>query len=333
MQLYPRRLLIVVTLSLLFSVSLGLVTRRPAFADAPDGADTAPAGAVVSVPATTPQGDPQTFFAIDVRNQEYLTISSAAPENPTILGIMGDQIYGGDFISDTYTTLYAVNNSGDTFVGMDTATGALSVIGELGKPIGGGTWSGLAWDRTTGTLYASSAAASGAHLYTINMDTGAATSIGPVTGLQVLIDIAIHPTTGDLYGINTNDDNLYRIDKGTAAPTLIGALNYPADFAQGMDFDDNSGVLYWAAYRGSANGPGSIRTIDIATGNSTEIGIIGDGAPIRELDAFAWIAPDNPTAITLSDWTVGSDVPTPALLLVGLALAGILLVWRGRRSV
>ena len=330
MQRSIRRTLVVLLFGVVLSFAVGMATLTPVRADAPDGADTA-TGGVFTVPVATPNGDPQTFFAIDVRNQEFLTISTDATQSPTLLGVMGDQIYGGDFISDTYTTLYGVNNSGDTFVSMDTTTGALSVIGELGKPIGGGTWSGLAWDRTTGTVYASSAAASGAYLYTINMETGAATSIGPVTGLQVLIDIAIHPTTGDLYGINTNDDNLYRIDKATAAPTLIGALNYPSDFAQGMDFDDNSGVLYWAAYQGAAVGPGSIRTIDLTTGNSTEIGIIGDGSTIRELDAFAWIAPDSPTAVTLADWNATSDTATPALLMAGIALAGIVLVWRMRR--
>lgn len=331
MQKAHRRLVVVLFIAFIMAIGVGGLTIPTAWADTPDGVDTAPAAVAPPAPEVAPQGDPQTFFAIDVRNQEFLTISSAAPQAPTILGGLSDQIFGGDFLSDSYDLLYGVNNTSDQLVTVNTTTGAITNIGSLGAPIGDGTWSGLAWDQTTNTLYASSAAATGAYLYTINPTTGTPTPIGQVTGLNVLIDIAIHPTTGELYGIHTNDDSLYRINKSTAAPTLIGSLNYPADFAQGMDFDDNSGVLYWAAYRGAALGAGSIRTIDLATGNSSELGIIGDGSIIRELDGFAWINTGTPTAVTLADWNVAPATSGAFFLVGGLALLGIAAAWRFRR--
>lgn len=332
MQNSIRRTLVVLVVGMVVSLSISMLALPTAWADAPAGADTAPAAAGFPVSSVAPQGDPQTFFAIDVRNFEFLTITSSAPQTPTILGGFADAIFGADFISDSYDLLYALNNTTDEFITIDTSTGTPATIGSLGEPVGGGTWSGLAWDQTTGTLYASSAAASGATLYTINMSTGTPTTIGPVTGLTVLIDIAVHPTTGVLYGVDTSTDNLYTIDKATAAPTLVGALNYPANFAQGMDFDDNSGVLYWAAYQGAAVGPGSLRTIDLATGNSTDLGTIGDGATIRELDGFAWINTATPTAVMLDTLNATSAPSTLFLLVGGIVLLGTLALVRLRRA-
>ncbi len=332
MQYSIRRTLVVLVVGIVFSLSFGLVALSTARADAPAGADIAPAASTFPVSSGTPQGDPQTFFAIDVRNLEYLTITSASPQTPTILGGFADAIFGGDFISDSYDLLYALNNTTDEFITIDTTTGTVLPVGSLGEPVGGGTWSGLAWDQTTGTLYASSAAASGGTLYTINMATGAPTVVGPVTGVTVLIDIAVHPTTGVLYGIDTNTDSLYTIDKATGTPTLVGLLNFPANFAQGMDFDDNSGVLYWAAYQGAAVGPASLRTIDLATGNSTDLGTIGDGTTIRELDGFAWMDSATPTAVTLDMVNVTSDTSTLIVLVGGILLLGTLALMRIRRA-
>lgn len=330
MQNSIRRTLIVLVVGMVVSLSIGMLALPTARADAPAGADTAPAASAFPVSSVAPQGDPQTFFAIDVRNFEFMTITSASPQTPTILGGFADAIFGGDFISDSYDLLYALNNTTDEFITIDTTTGTPATIGSLGEPVGGGTWSGLAWDQTTGTLYASSAAATGATLYTINMSTGAPTVIGSVTGLTVLIDIAVHPTTGVLYGIDTATDNLYTIDKATAAPTLVGALNFPATFAQGMDFDDNSGVLYWAAYQGAAAGPGSLRIIDLATGNSTDLGTIGDGATIRELDGFAWVDTSTPTAVTLVDLNTTASATPLMFIVAGMVLVGIVMFGRKR---
>jgi hypothetical protein len=47
-----------------------------------------------------------------------------------------------------------------------------------------------------------------------------------------------------------------------------------------MDFDDVSGVLYWASYSAS----GELRTIDTMTGASTVVGAFPGGA---EVDSFA----------------------------------------------
>ncbi len=317
-----------VTLSfLLVAVLFVAVWSLPgiAHADDPAGADTAPATTSSVTAPTTAAGDPDTFFAVDVRNDAVLTLTSDAPATPAIITSFADDTFGGDFVNGDYTQLYVVDNTGDLFATIDTSDGTLTVIGELGEPVGGGTWSDAAWDDTTDTMFGSSAAATGATLYTIDLTTGTPTVIGSVTGLTVLIDLAVDPVTGNLYGIDTGTDSLYRIDKSTAAPTLIGALGYDANFAQGMDFDDADGILYWAAYQGAGVGPGSLRTIDITTGASTEIGIIGDGATILELDAFAWIGQATPTAVTLGSLNSMTDTLSHMVPgIVGLTVLGLL---------
>lgn len=79
----------------------------------------------------------------------------------------------------------------------------------------------------------------------------------------VFVDIAMN-CDGELYGHNISDDSIYRIDTEDAEATLVGSHGLPANFAQGMDFDNTDGSLYAWIYTG--NGSNSFGTIDLATG-------------------------------------------------------------------
>ena len=72
-----------------------------------------------------------------------------------------------------------------------------------------------------GVCYASTGEASGAKLLTIDMMTGAATSIGG-TGLFRVAGLAIN-SGGFIYG--TENVFLYEIDAATAATTLVGNID------------------------------------------------------------------------------------------------------------
>ena len=81
---------------------------------------------------------------------------------------------------------------------------------------------------------------------TLDLNTGETKQIGAFqtsTMSVYMLALACH-VDGTMYGIST-DDNLYRIDKATAACTLIGATGVNAAFTQSMDFDRNTGILYW----------------------------------------------------------------------------------------
>ena len=194
----------------------------------------------------------------------------------SISGGMGSY-FGGDFLQGDFSTLYVVDYGTNTFEAVDTTSGAATVIGPA-VPNGGESWTGLS-AAVDGTMYASATTCSASTLYTINVNTGAPAAIGPITNGACIIDIAIN-AEGDLYGVDLITDSLVKIDTTTGAGTVIGSLGAAANYAQGLDFDEVSGVLYWAAYTAS----GELRVIDTTTGASTLVGAFPGGA---EVDSFA----------------------------------------------
>jgi hypothetical protein len=114
--------------------------------------------------------------------------------------------------------------------------------------------------------------------------------------------------------VEIQNDVLVKINTSTGAGTVIGPTNYAANFAQGADFDSQTGILYWAAYAGG--GVGSLRTIDLTTGNSTEV------VPLMmEVDAF--VINSECAVVPVAWWSV----------LIGLLLIGTAIVLRFRRII
>ncbi len=101
----------------------------------------------------------------------------------------------------------------------------------------------------------------GAGLATVDVATGATTSIGG-TGVA-LTDIAFSPT-GDLYGISFT--NLYRVNSSTGATTLVGGLGGVSGTANALVFGAD-GTLYMAG--------SSLYTVNTLTGAASAIGAIG----------------------------------------------------------
>ncbi|MCA9940099.1 MAG: DUF4394 domain-containing protein, partial [Anaerolineales bacterium] len=93
-----------------------------------------------------------------------------------------------------------------------------------------------------------------------------------------IIDIAIN-AEGQMYGVDIVSDVLYQIDPNTGVGTLVGPLGASANYAQGMDFEETSGILYWAAYTAS----GEMRVIDTNTGASALVGAFPGGAEVDGL--------------------------------------------------
>jgi len=183
----------------------------------------------------------------------------------------------GDFLGDNFDIMYALNYDTNAFSTIDTATGAETIIG-YSTPTG--SWTGMTGTADGSTLYAaSSSCGTESYLYEVDPGTGALTLIGPMRAGSCMIDIAIN-ADGDMYGVDIVDDSLYQIDTGTGAATYIGYTGASANYAQGMDFDNASGTLYWAAYTAS----GELRTLDLNTGASTLVGGFPGGA---EVDCLA----------------------------------------------
>ena len=188
--------------------------------------------------------------------------------------------FGGDFLLGDFSKLYVLDYANNQLATIDTTTGARTIIGPA-VPTGGQVWTGLT-ASVSGTLYATSSSCSASTLYTIDPNTGAATVVGAITNAPCAINLAINPD-GDMYVVDIVNDNLVKVDPATGAGTVVGPLGINANYAQGMDFDDDNGTLYWASYNATTSS-GELRVIDTTTGASTLVGTFPGGA---EVDALA----------------------------------------------
>lgn len=223
-------------------------------------------------------------FAVDVYPNEYFRYipNADTPETWLSVGdVAGTAYYAGDFVGNDFNQVYVIEFTLNELHTLDTVTGVATTIG-ASTPISGHMWTG-ATGTADGTLYASSTDEALSYLYTVDITSGTATVIGEITNALTIIDIAIN-ADGEMYGVDISADNLVRIDPATGAGTVIGSIGFDADYAQGMDFEPVSGILYLAAYNATA-GRGELRIADTTTGSSTLVGAFPDGA---ETDALAF---------------------------------------------
>ncbi len=229
-----------------------------------------------------PTGAPA--FAINIMETALVDIPNVDLPGTinTIASVSSSSFYAGDFLNGDFTQLYSLNGGTDQLYSVNTADGSLTVIGSS-VPNAGQIWTGMT-GAVDGTMYAASTDCSTSTLYTIDVTSGALTTIGEITNGVCIIDIAIN-SLGDMYGVDITNDTLVQINTATGAGTVIGSVGIDANYAQGMDFEDVSGTLYWAAYSTAAE----MRIIDTTTGNSALV----DAFPVgTEITSFA-IASDN----------------------------------------
>lgn len=260
-------------------------------------------------------------------------LDAANPASVTAIAPVARTLVGGAFLDDDFSTLYSMDFNSGELVAIDTATAAINAIG-VAATLNGENWSGLAVDPTDGTLYASSTLMSGSlssTLYRLDPASGTATPIGPITDGGRIIEIAAD-AAGTLYGVDIAADVLVTIDKATGAASVVGPLGFNSDFAQGLDFDPASGVLYFAAVDNQSifSQPGQMYTIDTATGHATLVGGISADPASAQISAFAIAQTANP-CLTPADvpWlsvgttggTTAPDATTPVD--VGFDAAGL----------
>ena len=221
-------------------------------------------------------------YGINLLDEEFVSFTTDDATNLSIISPANGDFYAGDFIDGDFSTLYVVDNADQTLYRMDTSTGALQSIGPM-TANAGQAWTGMAGDPVTGKMYAVSTDCTDNTLYTVDLTTGSTTIIGTSSG-YCIIDIAIN-SAGELYGVDIITDQLISIDKTTGAVTPIGSLGFDANYAQDMDFDEKTDILYLAAYN-NVTYEAELRIADVNTGATTLIGPIGAGDGV-ELDAFA----------------------------------------------
>jgi len=212
---------------------------------------------------------------------------TATPNTWTIIGSVNDPIedrdfIAGDFVVGDFSKLYMMDSYSDTLFSLNTTTAAYT---EIGLATAEGDWSGLT-GTPAGVLYGiSTNCSSFTNLYTLNTDTAAATNKGALAGIRCGNDLAYNAVNGLIYIIDTYSYNLFKVDPSTLQVTEVGALEMNTKTFQGLDFEEQSGLLYWAA-NDFTSGQNELRTIDVATGSTEFVGVFPDGERVPVL-AFA----------------------------------------------
>ncbi len=156
-------------------------------------------------------------------------------------------------------------------------------------------------------------------LYTLNQFTLEANFIGQMNDLQFM---SIEYAEGVLYGLEVQQLNLHQIDMETAESTVIGSLgvNYVA-LDQCLSYDASSGIMYGTFYNDITGS--SFRTVNLETGNTTQIQSYGDAfnliyfaintepLPSSENDIISFSIPEQvgETVIDDVEHTVELEVP------------------------
>lgn len=178
----------------------------------------------------------------------------------SLIGNPGPNIYALDFDASG-TILYAIPNDLRELGTIDLDSGQFASIATV-SGVATGNFTGLTIHPVTGAAYVSAAGSNDSILYSIDLDTGVAEAIGDM-GVPLMIEIAMN-CAGELYGHSVFTNSLYRIEPATGTATLVGLYGIQTNFAQGMDFDNSSGLLYASLYTGGGNN--QFGTFDLDTG-------------------------------------------------------------------
>jgi hypothetical protein len=225
-------------------------------------------------------------FGIESANGWFASFDTDVPE---VLTYIGDEetagfSNAGDFGLDDQSIVYELDNASN-FGYYNLANGEWTAMGTI-APNDAKTWSGMAVDPTDGTFYAITTDITSSDLYSIDPVSLTKTFIGN-TGQAGLIALACDGN-GDLWSYCIVADQFVSLNKATGASTVIGPLGFDANYGQGMTWDPVTGQVLMSAFNNTTFQP-ELREVDVTTGGSTLIGVIGVTDP-GGLCQFGWIA-------------------------------------------
>ena len=219
-------------------------------------------------------------YAFDIYPEyDFFSFNTDDPGTHAIISPISYNPAGATFSATNNYFLFVIDNYTNILKKVSVATGAVTDIG-IATTYGTQTWTGITIDKTTNIMYGIATDMTESYLYLIDTTMAATTIIG-MTGIPGAIDITIDGN-GLMYSIDIINNNAYRINKETAAATLLGSLGYDANYAQGMGWDPLSDVVFLAAYN-NATESGELRILDRMTGNTTLVGVMGG-----EIDGLAF---------------------------------------------
>ena len=192
------------------------------------------------------------------------------------LGSFG--LFGAMEFSNT-GTLYCIDlEENSPLQILDTAVGDLFTVGTI-TGLGSELVLSLSFNTVNNTMYLTTLGLGGDKLYTLDLITRAATFVANLG--QNYFGIAIN-NAGQCYGIS-NSDNLYSIDLISGISTLIGPIGFDANFIQGLSFDRQTDILWYASFN-KVNLRGELRTVNLVTGTTN---LITPFNPTAQITGFA----------------------------------------------
>jgi len=197
----------------------------------------------------------------------------------TTFGSAPQSFFGGDFGKTDTMAFYAIDYNSNALYSINKGTGVVTPIGGNQPLFGGGSFTGMACDKTTGVMYIAYTNISQSQIGTVDLATGAKTPIGPTTTVAPgVIEIAIDGT-GQMYAWDIVNDASYLVDKATGVFTLLGALGLDLNYAQGGNWDPITDQIFMSAYSSS----GLLCVLDRTTGAATVLTSLPS-----EFDVFAF---------------------------------------------
>lgn len=155
---------------------------------------------------------------------------------------------------------------------IDPGTGTSTLVGATGLRVFEGD---LAFDPTSGILYGLQDVPSGStrNLFTINTATGQGTVIGNINAPNLDLSAMAFDSSGTLFVIDTENSQLFTVNKGNAGILTTVSLNTKLGETAGSAFDPSTGTLYVAD--GGTGGTNKLYTLDTSTGILTPVGNTG----------------------------------------------------------
>jgi len=182
------------------------------------------------------------------------------------------------FVAGDFTPLgYYVVNAEGTLARVDTATGALTYIGQLIPANGQGTskkWCGLAFNPVTKKLYGFTNGGLAGGIYEVNMLTAQTLLVKQLDGNA---SWNTFNSNGSLYGFNSVYNKVYRsvILDGSSYSFFSEDIGIKMLAQLDGSFDPLNGKLYFTTYGYGQSLFGDLREIDTITGKVTVNGAIG----------------------------------------------------------
>jgi hypothetical protein len=225
----------------------------------------------------------------------------------TLVGANNRPIFGADF-DNTATTLWGIDNTSRELGTYNLTTGAYTPTGVITGIPAAETYEAIEFDPTSNVVYVQTTTGTISNLYTLDINTRVATLVGAI-GSPLVIDIAIS-NTGVMYGHDITTDMLLTINKTTGVGTNIGSTGMNATFAQGMDFDLSTNILWSWFYIGG--GVNNLVTFNLNTGAGTLV-LNGPAGPEIEGAIKVPAAPAaSVSAVSLAVDAAGNRVMDPA---------------------